>query len=192
MKFDGEICGGVLVENVSDDFPQQKKLENLLPNFAGSSPPISPKTLPTSLWKSLVLTKLGVPKTNLVVCKFCLEALFFALLRPFAQFLCTHLSGVPNANAKSQRFSHAISQIATLPPVVALNRNSILQIAARYAAFWHAISQIALASFFSDPQSQRSKSQCLQDANATKSQMLAFYKSQRFSATNPEDPNLNI
>ena len=30
VKFDGEICGGVLVENASDDFPQQKKLENLL------------------------------------------------------------------------------------------------------------------------------------------------------------------
>ena len=57
------------------------------------------------------------------------------------------LSGLPNANAKSQRFSYAISQIATLPPVVALNRNSKSQIAARYAAFWHAISQIALASF---------------------------------------------
>ena len=55
VKFDGEICGGVLVENASDDFPQQKRLENLLPNFAGSSPPISPKTSPTSLWKSLVL-----------------------------------------------------------------------------------------------------------------------------------------
>ena len=55
VKFDGEICGGVLVENASDDFPQQKKLENLPPNFAGSSPPISPKTSPTSLWKSLVL-----------------------------------------------------------------------------------------------------------------------------------------
>ena len=56
VKFDGEICGGVLVENASDDFPQQKKLDNLLPNFAGSSPPISPKTSPTSLWKSLVPT----------------------------------------------------------------------------------------------------------------------------------------
>ena len=56
VNFDGEICGGVLVENASDDFPQQKKLENLLPNFAGSSPPISPKTSPTSLWKSLLLT----------------------------------------------------------------------------------------------------------------------------------------
>ena len=56
VKFDGEICGGVLVENVSDDFPQQKKFENLLPNFAGSSPPISLKTSPTSLWKSLVLS----------------------------------------------------------------------------------------------------------------------------------------
>ena len=30
VKCDGEICGGVLVENASDDFPQQKKLENLL------------------------------------------------------------------------------------------------------------------------------------------------------------------
>ena len=56
VKFDGEICGGVSVENDSDDFLQQKKLENLLPNFAGSSPPISPKTSPTSLWKSLALT----------------------------------------------------------------------------------------------------------------------------------------
>ena len=55
VKFDGEIRGGVSVENASDDFPQQKKLENLLPNFAKSSPPISPKTPPTSLWKSLVL-----------------------------------------------------------------------------------------------------------------------------------------
>ena len=43
------------MENASDDFPQQKKLENLFPNFAGSSTPISPKTSPTSLWKSLVL-----------------------------------------------------------------------------------------------------------------------------------------
>ena len=58
VKFDGEICGGVLVDNAYSDFPQQKKLENLLLNFAGSSPPISPKTLPTSLWKSLVLTLL--------------------------------------------------------------------------------------------------------------------------------------
>ena len=55
MKFDGGICGGVLVKNASDNFPQQNKLENLLPNFAGSSPPISPKTSPTSLWKSLAL-----------------------------------------------------------------------------------------------------------------------------------------
>ena len=47
-------------ENASDNFPQQKKLENLLPNFAGSSPPISPKTSPTSLWKSLVLTIPGI------------------------------------------------------------------------------------------------------------------------------------
>ena len=33
------------------------------------------------------------------------------------------LSGLPNANAKSQRFSNATSQIAPLPPVVALNRS---------------------------------------------------------------------
>ena len=43
------------MENASDNFPQQKVLENLLPNFAGSSPPILPKTSPTSLWKLLVL-----------------------------------------------------------------------------------------------------------------------------------------
>ena len=57
VKFDGEICSGVLVENASDDFPRQKKLENLLPNFAGSSPLISPKISPTSLWKSMVPTQ---------------------------------------------------------------------------------------------------------------------------------------
>ena len=34
------------------------------------------------------------------------------------------LSGLPNANAKSQRFSYAISQLATLPPVAGLNRSS--------------------------------------------------------------------
>ena len=42
-------------------------------------------------------------------------------------------------------------KIATLPPVEALNRNSKPQIAARYAAFWHAAPQIALASFLSCP-----------------------------------------
>ena len=41
-----------------------------------------------------------------------------------------HLCGLPKANAKSQRFSNAMPQIATLPPVVALNRNSTL---------WHEI-----------------------------------------------------
>ena len=55
------------------------------------------------------------------------------------------LGGLPNT--KSQRFSNAISQIAPLPLVVALNRNFKSQIAARYAAFWHAVPQIALASF---------------------------------------------
>ena len=40
-----------------------------------------------------------------------------------------------------------VPQIAPLPLVVALNRSSQSQIATRYAAFWHAASQIALASF---------------------------------------------
>ena len=60
VKFVGEICGGVLVENASDNFPQQKQPKNLLLNFAGSSPPISPKTSPTSLWKSLVLNNAAI------------------------------------------------------------------------------------------------------------------------------------
>ena len=33
------------------------------------------------------------------------------------QSLGAFLSGIPNANAKSLRFTNAISQIATLPPV---------------------------------------------------------------------------
>ena len=40
-------------------------------------------------------------------------------------------SGLPNANAKSPRFTYAISKIAPLPPVVALNRSSKSQIGAR-------------------------------------------------------------
>ena len=39
------------------------------------------------------------------------------------------LSGLPNANAKSPRFTYAFSQIAALPPVVAPNRSSKSQIA---------------------------------------------------------------
>ena len=96
-----------------------------------------------------------------------------------------NLCGLPNANAKSQRFSYAISQIAPLPPVVAPNRTFKAQIAAGYAAFWQAAPQIALTSFLSAPKSQRFKSR-LQDANATKSQTLAFYKSHPFSATKPK------
>ena len=48
--------------------PAKKKLENLLPNFAGSSPRISPKTSPTSLWKSLVLIYEWSWKTLLLQC----------------------------------------------------------------------------------------------------------------------------
>ena len=78
------------------------------------------------------------------------SSLFARLLLPDS-FCGRVISGLPNANAKSPRFSYAISQIATLPPVVALNRNSESQIAARYAAFWHTISQIALAAFLLGP-----------------------------------------
>ena len=52
------------MENASDDFPEQKTLENLLPNFAGSSPPILPKTSPTSLWKSMVLGFIRTPPSR--------------------------------------------------------------------------------------------------------------------------------
>ena len=73
------------MKNASDDFPQQKKLENLLPNFAGSSPPISPKTSPTSLWTSLVL-------------------IFCALLHSFAQQTRVYpyplVAGSPRPNPK--------------------------------------------------------------------------------------------
>ena len=77
-------------------------------------------------------------------------------------------------NGKLRRFSYAISQIAPLPPMVGLNCNSRSLIATRYAVSWHLP--------FSAPKSQHFKSQRLQDANASKSQTLAFYTSQRFSA----------
>ena len=46
-------------------FPSKRSSENLLPNFAGSSPPILSKTSPSSLWKSLVLPKTGYSLQNL-------------------------------------------------------------------------------------------------------------------------------
>ena len=59
------------------------------------------------------------------------------------------LSGLPNANAnRSVLVIRNFPNRTTLPPVVALNRSFESQIAARYAAFWHAIPQNALASFF--------------------------------------------
>ena len=83
-----------------------------------------------------------------------------------------------------RRLLYPISQIAPLPLAVALSRSSKSQIAARHAAFWHAIPQIAFASLLWCPKSQRFKSQRLQDANgATKSQPLPFCESQRCSAT---------
>ena len=45
------------MENASDDFPSKRSPKISFSGFAGSSPPISPKTSPTTLWKSLVLKK---------------------------------------------------------------------------------------------------------------------------------------
>ena len=69
----------------------------------------------------------------------------------FQRFCCKsrplNLVAFETQNAKSQRFSYAISQLAPLPLVVALNRRLKSQIAARYAAFWRAAPQIALTLF---------------------------------------------
>ena len=79
--------------------------------------------------------------------RLCQEDALENLTKLEESFCSPLLSGLPNANTKSQRFSYAISQIAPLPPVVALNRSFKSQIASRYAAFLHAAPQIALASF---------------------------------------------
>ena len=102
------------------------------------------------------------------------------------------LNGLPNANAKSPHFGYAISQIATLPPVVALNRSSKSQSQLDTLRFGTQFPKSHWPLSFSDPKSQHFKSQRLQDANANKSQTLAFYKSQRFSATKvqKESPDL--
>ena len=95
------------------------------------------------------------------------------------------LTGLPNTNAKSQRFSYVISQISTLPPVVALNRCFKSQLQLDMLRFGTQFPKSHWPLSFKAPKSQRFKSQRLQDANATKSQTLAFYKSQRFSASKP-------
>ena len=43
---------------------KEARRSRLLPSFAGSSPPMSPKNSPTSLWKSLVLTSVGWPRST--------------------------------------------------------------------------------------------------------------------------------
>ena len=95
------------------------------------------------------------------------------------------ISTTPNSSAKSQRFSYAISQIAPLPLVVSeiavLNRKSQLDT----LCFGAQLLKSHWLLSFSAPKKQRFKSQRLQDANATRSQRLAFYKPQRFSATKP-------
>ena len=93
------------------------------------------------------------------------------------------LSGLPNANAKSELFSYTISQIATPSPLVALNLKSQLDM----LRFGTQSTTSHWPLSFSAPKSQRFKSQRLQDANATKSQAPAFYRSQRFSATRISD-----
>ena len=111
--------------------------------------------------------------------------IFKACWSHFSRVFPPPLSGLPNANAKSQRFSHPICQIAPLPPVVALNRSFKSQIAARYTLrFGTQLPKLHWPlSFSASNNSQRFRLQRLQDANATKSQTLTFYKLQRFSAT---------
>ena len=75
------------------------------------------------------------------------------------------LSGLPNANAKLQRFRHTISEIAPLPPVVAPNRTFKSQISTRYSQL-HFGTQSPKSHgslSFSAPKSQRFKSQRPQD-----------------------------
>ena len=68
----------------------------------------------------------------------------------------------------TQCFGYAASQIAPVPPVVALHRKSQLEMLLRFGT--HS-SKIALAAFTLCPKSRR-----LQDASATKLQTLALYK----------------
>ena len=93
--------------------------------------------------------------------------------------------GLPNANAESQRFSYAISQIAPLPPVIALMAalNRKLRLDTLRFGTHSPTSHWPLSC--SASKSQRLKLQRLQNANATKSQTLAFYKSQRFGWADP-------
>ena len=52
-----------------------------------------------------------------------------------------------NRSVLATKFPKSHPGPAGAAPVVALDRRSKSQIAARYAAFWHAIPQIALVSF---------------------------------------------
>ena len=83
---------------------------------------------------------------------------------------------------KSQEFlakkieNLAHPKIAILPPVLALNRSSKSQIAARYTLRYG--TQFPKSHWplsFNAPKSQRFKSRRLHEANSTKSQTLAFY-----------------
>ena len=64
--------------------------------------------------------------------------------------LCSSLILLVAFQSQTQNRSVFVTQFPKsqpMPPVVALNRKSKSQIAARYAAFWHAAPQIALAYF---------------------------------------------
>ena len=131
---------------------QKNSLKHFLKYFCGLS-------LVCFSWMQsvfVIITKLIASKNHF--CKefffvIILAAMVFLFLRLFlaSRGLFLRKTQQKIVRVKSQRFSYAFSQIATLPSVVAPNRSSKSQIAARYAAFWHAISQIALASFLLCP-----------------------------------------
>ena len=82
------------------------------------------------------------------------------------------LSGLPNANAKSQRFSYAISQVATPPLVVALNRSSKSQLDTLRSGT-QSPNRIGLIPLVPPNRSVLNRN-AFKAQNATKSQMLAF------------------
>ena len=86
VEFDGEICGGVLVKMLLTIFPS-KEARKSPSNFAGSSPPISPKSPPTSLWKSLVL-------------------IFSAMRTPNSHDVASQ-GYIPIANSRNIHYSHS-------------------------------------------------------------------------------------
>ena len=79
-------------------------------------------------------------------------------------------------------FSYAISQIAPLPPAVALNRSFQITNCSYIRCILAHNSPNHFGLFLLLRYIATFKSRSLQDSNATKSQTLTFYESQRFSA----------